>query len=90
MGPRAVLEGYGKSHPHRDLIPGPSSPLRVCIPTALTTRLDINEFYILLTGYIGVFCVVVRTNIFISLCGINWWGFITEMNCVYSAVRPEM
>ena len=26
VGPRAGLYGCGKSHPHRDLIPGPSSP----------------------------------------------------------------
>jgi hypothetical protein len=26
VGPRAGLDGYGKSRPHRDSIPGPSSP----------------------------------------------------------------
>jgi hypothetical protein len=26
VGPRASLDGRGKSHPHRDSIPGPSSP----------------------------------------------------------------
>ena len=26
MGPRAGLDGCGKSRPHRDSIPGPSSP----------------------------------------------------------------
>jgi hypothetical protein len=26
VGPRASLDGCGKSHPHRDSIPGPSSP----------------------------------------------------------------
>jgi hypothetical protein len=26
MGPRAGLDGCGKFHPHRDSIPGPSSP----------------------------------------------------------------
>jgi hypothetical protein len=26
VGPAAGLDGYGKSRPHRDLIPGPSSP----------------------------------------------------------------
>jgi hypothetical protein len=26
VDPRAGLEGYGKSRPHRDSIPGPSSP----------------------------------------------------------------
>ena len=36
MGPRAGLEGRGKSRPHRDSIPGPSSPYRVAIPTTLS------------------------------------------------------
>ena len=36
MGLRAGLGGCGKSRPHRDLIPGPSSPLQVAIPTALS------------------------------------------------------
>jgi len=26
VGPRAGLNGWGKSHPHWDSIPGPSSP----------------------------------------------------------------
>ena len=29
VGPRASLDGCGKSHPHRDSIPGPSSMQRV-------------------------------------------------------------
>ena len=28
MGPRARLDGCGKSRPHQDSIPGPSSPYR--------------------------------------------------------------
>ena len=34
--PRAGLDGCGKSRPHRDSIPGPSSPQRVAIPTGLS------------------------------------------------------
>ena len=33
VGPRAGLDGCGKSCLHRDSIPGPSSPYRVAIPT---------------------------------------------------------
>ena len=33
LSPRAGLDGCGKSRPHRDSIPGPSSPLQVAIPT---------------------------------------------------------
>ena len=36
MGPRAGLDGYGKSRPHRDTIPGPSScGISVAIPTEI-------------------------------------------------------
>jgi len=34
-GPKAHLDGCRKSHPHQDLIPGPSSPQRVALPTML-------------------------------------------------------
>ena len=36
VGPKAGVDGCGKSRPHRDSIPGPSSPQRVAIPTALS------------------------------------------------------
>ena len=36
VGPRAGLDRCGKSHPHRDSIPGPSSPQPVAIPTTLS------------------------------------------------------
>jgi len=35
VGPRAGLDRCGKSCPHRDSIPGPSSPLAVAIPTTI-------------------------------------------------------
>ena len=36
VGPRTGLDGWGKSCPHRDSIPRPSSPYRVAIPTELS------------------------------------------------------
>ena len=36
VGPSARLVGCGKTHSHRDSIPGPSSPWRVAIPTDLS------------------------------------------------------
>ena len=36
LGPRAGLDGCGKSRPQRDSIPGPSSPWGVAIPTELS------------------------------------------------------
>jgi len=44
VGPRAVLDGCGKSRPHRDSIPGPSSPWRVAVPTELSRPLIIIIF----------------------------------------------
>ena len=35
MGRRVGLDRCGKSHPHRDSIPGPSSPQPVVLPTEL-------------------------------------------------------
>ena len=40
MGPRAGLDGYGKFLSHRHSIPGPSSPKRVAVPTALSRPTD--------------------------------------------------
>ena len=36
VGPRASLDGCGKSHPHRDSIPGPSSLWQAAVPTELS------------------------------------------------------
>ena len=36
MGPRAGLDGCGKSRPNRNSIPGPSAPERVTKPTELS------------------------------------------------------
>jgi hypothetical protein len=36
VGPRDGLDGYGKSCPQRDLIPGPSRPYRVVVQTELS------------------------------------------------------
>jgi len=38
VGPRAGLDGCGKSRPHQDATPGPSSPQPVAIPTELSHR----------------------------------------------------
>ena len=39
VGPRAILDVCGKSGPHRDSIPGPSSLQQVTILTALSQPL---------------------------------------------------
>ena len=49
VGPRTGLDGFGKSRPHRDSIPGSFSPLRVAIPTELSRpryewRANLNQF----------------------------------------------
>jgi hypothetical protein len=45
VGPRAGLDGCGKSHSHPDLIPGPSSPQRDVIPTDLYRPMILTGMY---------------------------------------------
>jgi hypothetical protein len=48
VSPRAGLDRWGKSRPHQDLIPGPSSPKPVAIPTELSrpiTGMSIRNNY---------------------------------------------
>jgi len=48
------------------------------VVTIFTTRLNIQQFYVLPTQCIYVFCVNLRTNRIISLYNINWPVFITQ------------
>jgi hypothetical protein len=48
------------------------------VVTIFTTRLNIQQFYVLPTQCIYVFCVSLRTNRIISLYNINWPVFITQ------------
>jgi len=48
-------------------------------------RVNIQQFYVMPTQCIYVFCVDLRTAI-ISLYRIIWLAFITETECVYCAV----
>ena len=52
-------------------------------------QFNIQQFYVLPTQCIYVFCVVLRTTAIISLHNINWLVCITETECVYCAVRTE-
>ena len=49
MGPRAGLDGR-KISPHRDSIPGPSSPYPVAIPTELPGPPDFNIIILRVTA----------------------------------------
>jgi hypothetical protein len=44
VGPRAVVDRCGRSHPHWDSIPGPSSPYRVAVPTTLSRPIPTIEW----------------------------------------------
>ena len=46
VSPRAGLDGCGKSRPHRDLFPGPSSPYRVVIDRNISMVGSRNFSYI--------------------------------------------
>jgi len=50
-------------------------------------QFNIQQFYVLLTQCIYVFCVDLRINSIISLYNINWLVFITETKSVYCTVR---
>ena len=52
VGPRASLDGCGKSRPYQDSMPGPSSPLRVAIPT------ELSLFFFFLRCVIPVVCQI--------------------------------
>ena len=57
VSPRTGLDGFGKSRPHLDSLPGPSCLWRVAIPTALY-RPFITSFFQLLNHmfvYIDVY-----------------------------------
>ena len=50
---------------------------------------NIQQFYVLPTQCIYVFCLDLRKTAIISLYSINWLIFITETKRVYCAVRTE-
>jgi hypothetical protein len=52
--------------------------------TLCTTRFNIQNTHFLSTQYIMCF-----VWIFFTLYSVNWLVFITEMECVYCAVRTE-
>jgi len=45
VGPRADLDGCGKFRPHRDSIPGPSSPYCLAVPAELSRSTVNNSKY---------------------------------------------
>ena len=52
VGPRAGMDRYGKSRPHQDSIPGPSSPKPVAIPPTLPgPKLYLTVLYIYIYIY---------------------------------------
>jgi len=61
LGPRAGLEGCGKSRPHRDSILGPSRPWRVALPTELS-RPTHTHTHTHTHIYIYIYIYIVRTN----------------------------
>jgi len=50
-------------------------------------QFNTQQFYVLLTQCICMFCVDLRTNSDYFPSNINWLVFITETECVYCAVR---
>ena len=64
MGPRAVLDRCGKSRPHKNSIPGPSSSKRFSIPITLSrsTKLEVyntNIKYAHKNSIINIHCLII-------------------------------
>jgi hypothetical protein len=57
------------------------------VVTIRTAKFNIQQYYVLPTQYIYMFCVDLRIKAIISLYSINWLVCITETECVYCAVR---
>jgi hypothetical protein len=53
VGPRAGMDRCGKRRPHRDSIPGPSSPYRVAMPTELSRPTQMLHTHIRLNTTTG-------------------------------------
>jgi hypothetical protein len=66
VGPRAGLDGCGKSCPHRDSIPGPSSPYRVAILSELSRprrKAVTLRFSVWTSNYIEYWCQMVSLEV---------------------------
>jgi hypothetical protein len=91
VGPRAGMDGCGKSRPNRDSIPGPSSPLPVAIPTELPGR-PTNQ--IVTEGYFRNICnlVVIRKLIFHHQKHLQATEFSSYVaaNMLLKASRPRL
>jgi hypothetical protein len=60
VGPRAGLDGCGKSRSHRDSIPGPSSLYRVAIPTALSRSIVVLMYVLKLQDVRPLYVHILR------------------------------
>jgi hypothetical protein len=70
VGPRAGLDGCGKSCPLRDSNPGPSSPWGVAIPTELSQPakiivLILNDFFV------SYFCFELKLLVWYRVSGLE-------------------
>ena len=91
MGPRVGLNGCGKSRPHRDSIPGQSSPLRAAIPTTLSRLTRVIHFF-------GPLCLYIYIYIYTASVIDNHYGCIggmtlkteTMSHCHYAHHRAQV
>ena len=84
LGPRAGLNGCGKSRHHRDSILGPSNPWRVAIRTELyrPSIIDVNIPCWLLSSVLCV-CVCVRARFYaVCIAFILCCSFIWPLHCL--------
>ena len=89
MGPRASLDGCGKSCPHCDLIPRLSSPQRVATPTVLSQPTTL-EYTVIIFVFVQartnfcvlILCIVFNFILFTSDCAILQLAVIISQWCM--------
>ena len=87
VGPRAVLDRCGNPHPHRNSIPGPSSPLQITILTTVSWPTYVCKISLTLDFHVlerkqkfndkcELLYQVKEYNMFIAvpmMCGVSTW-----------------
>jgi len=71
VGPRVGPERCGKSRPHRDSIPGQSSPYRVAIPTELSRSSPLRPPHQKLFSFVALFPAAYTTCSFLQAASLH-------------------
>ena len=87
MGSKAGLDVCGKSHPHRDSIPGPSGQYRVAIPTEPLSPTFKSKHYVSEFNVHGSVHQV-YSNIYPTRCNVTQFIYIWKLLYMFRVVPP--